>query len=60
MEEIFLAIKYVLFLGMELTVLVVIAAVLIAGVYQVVHDKVREARRKDEIAPEAPVIAPHS
>ena len=53
METIALNIKFVLFLALELSVLFVIAAGLIAGVYQIVRDAVREARREAELAPKA-------
>ncbi len=47
-----LTVKFVLFLAMELFVLGVMGAVLIAGLYQIVQDKIRESRRLDGIAPE--------
>lgn len=53
METIFLNIKFVLFLALELPVLIIIAAGLVAGVYQIVRDRVQEARRHDRLAPEA-------
>lgn len=52
MEETMLAIKAIMFIAMEGVVIGVIAAVLIAGVYQIVRDKVREARQRDEIVQE--------
>jgi len=53
MENIMLTIKYLMFLALELSVFVVIGAVLVAGLYQIVRDKVRESRRRDQVAPEA-------
>ena len=47
-----LALKFLVFFALESTVLIVIGAILIAGLYQIVRDKVRESRRQDEIAPE--------
>ena len=52
MESIMLGVKFLLFFALEFTVLIVIGAVLIAGVYQIVRDKVRESRRQDQVAPE--------
>jgi hypothetical protein len=52
MEDIMLFVKFILFFAMEFTVVAVIGAVLIAGLYQIVRDKVRESRRQDEITPE--------
>jgi hypothetical protein len=52
MEDIMLFVKFILFFAMEFTVLAVIAAVLVAGLYQIVRDRVRESRRQDEITPE--------
>jgi hypothetical protein len=43
------AIKFLEFLALELSVVVLMGAVLIAGLYQVVRDRVREARRQDQI-----------
>ena len=54
MESIFLTIKLIMFVAMEATVIVVIAAVLMAGVYQIVRDKVREARRRDQMIEDEP------
>lgn len=53
METLALNIKWLLFLALELSVVLVIAAGLIAGLYQVVRERVQETRRKDELAPEA-------
>jgi uncharacterized protein YneF (UPF0154 family) len=53
METIALNIKFLLFLALELSVVLVIVAGLIAGLYQIVREKVQETRRKDELAPEA-------
>ncbi len=39
MEEIMLAIKYVLFYGMEVVVVAIFGITLIAGLYELVHDK---------------------
>lgn len=52
MESIFLTVKFGLFLAMELFVVAAIGAALIAGLYQIVRDKVR---RETEI----PVGRPH-
>ena len=53
MENVLLTIKSLMFLALELSVFVVIGAVLVAGLYQIVRDKVRESRRRDQVAPEA-------
>jgi len=52
MESIMLTIKFIMFLAMEVIVLAVIAGVLIAGLYQIVRDRVLESRRRDQITPE--------
>ncbi len=52
MDEIMLTVKYVEFLALQLSVFAVIGAVLIAGLRQVVQDKVRESRRRDRIMPQ--------
>lgn len=39
MEDIMLAVKYVLFYGLEVVVVVIFAITLIAGLYELVHDK---------------------
>lgn len=57
METAMLGIKYVLFLALELFVIAAMGAALIAGLYQVVRDKIRESRRLDEVATEAPPAA---
>lgn len=54
METTMLGIKYVLFLALEPFVIAAMGAVLIAGLYQVVRDKIRESRRLDEVAVETP------
>jgi hypothetical protein len=54
METTMLDIKFLLFLAMEASVVAVIGAVLIAGLYQIVRDKILESRRLDKLAPEAP------
>jgi hypothetical protein len=43
------AVKFLEFLALELSVVVLMGAVLIAGLYQVVRDRVREGRRQDQI-----------
>jgi len=53
MENILLAVKFAGFLAFELSVLIVIGASVVAGVYQIVQDKVNESRRYDQIAPKA-------
>jgi len=53
MENVMLTIKSLMFLALELSVFVVIGAVLVAGLYQIVRDKVRESRRRDQVASEA-------
>lgn len=59
-ETIMLSIKYIMFLAMELFVFALIGAILVAGLYHVVRDKVQEARRLDQVAPETPATAPAS
>jgi Na+-translocating ferredoxin:NAD+ oxidoreductase RnfG subunit len=53
MENIMLTLKSLIFLALELSVFVVMGAALVAGLYQIVQDKVRESRRRDQVAPEA-------
>jgi len=53
MDSIALTVKFVIFFALELFVLSVLVAALIAGLYQVVQDKIRESRRLDGVAPEA-------
>jgi len=50
MDKVMLAIKYLEFLALELAVFGVMGTVLIAGLYQIVRDKVRESRRRDQVA----------
>jgi Na+-translocating ferredoxin:NAD+ oxidoreductase RnfG subunit len=57
MENILFALKGIEFLVIEALVIAAVAAVLIAGVYEVVRTKVQEARRRDQIA-HAPVARP--
>ena len=49
MENVMLAIKHLMFLALELSVFVMIGAVLVAGLYQLVRDKVRESRLLDQV-----------
>jgi hypothetical protein len=58
MESTFLTAKYIVFLAMELLVIGTLGAALIAGVYQIVKDKVRESRLLDDVISEAPQVAP--
>jgi hypothetical protein len=44
MESIMLTIKYVLFCGFEVFVVATVGATVIAGVYQVIRDRVRRSR----------------
>jgi hypothetical protein len=53
METLALNIKFLLFLALELSVVLVFVAGLVAGLYQIVREKVQETRRKDELASEA-------
>ncbi|HID65106.1 MAG TPA: hypothetical protein EYP49_20500 [Anaerolineae bacterium] len=53
MESTMLTVKFVLFLAMELFVIGALGAVLIAGLYQIVRDKVRESRRLDGVVPDS-------
>ena len=52
MESTMLTVKFALFLAMEVFVVATLVGALIAGLYQVVRDKVRESRRLDEVVPE--------
>jgi NADH:ubiquinone oxidoreductase subunit F (NADH-binding) len=58
MENILFALKGIEFLVIEALVIAAVAAVLIAGVYEVVRAKVQEARRRDRIAQAPAVKAP--
>jgi hypothetical protein len=53
METTALDIKFLMFLALELSVLFVVVAGVVAGVYQVVCDTVREAHRKTGLTSEA-------
>jgi hypothetical protein len=44
MESIMLTVKFVLFYGMQAVVIAVVGVTLIAGLYQLVRDKVRATR----------------
>jgi Na+-translocating ferredoxin:NAD+ oxidoreductase RnfG subunit len=50
MESIMLAVKFVAFYGIQVVVVALVGVTLIAGLYQLVRDKVRESRRLDEVA----------
>jgi hypothetical protein len=52
MDSIMLTVKFVIFFALELFVLGVLGAALIAGLYHIVQAKVRESRRLDGVAPE--------
>jgi hypothetical protein len=52
MENTMLTVKFALFLAMEVFVVATLVGALIAGLYQVVRDKVRESRRVDEVVSE--------
>jgi len=58
METTMLSIKFVLFALMEIAVVGIFAAVLIASVYQIVRDKVRESRLQDGVAQEPKSFRP--
>ena len=60
MDSIMLTVKFVIFFALELFVLSVLVAALIAGLYQVVQDKIRESRRLDGVAPEVRPAARHA
>ena len=60
MDSIMLTVKFVIFFALELFVLSVLVAALIAGLYQVVQDKIRESRRLDGVTPEARPVARHA
>jgi hypothetical protein len=51
MESMMLTIKFVVFLALELFVLGALGAALMAGLHQIVRDKVRESRRLDRVTP---------
>ena len=53
MESIALTIKFVVMYACEVFVIAVIGAVLIAGLVQIVTDKILVSRRLDEVVPEA-------
>jgi hypothetical protein len=50
METVMLTLKYIEFVVMELSVVAIFGGVLVAGLYQIVRDKVRAARQGDEFA----------
>ena len=45
MDSIMLAIKFVLFYGMEIIVLAVVGVVLVAGLYQFIRNQIRVVRK---------------
>jgi hypothetical protein len=55
-----LTVKFVVFLALELFVLGALGSALMAGLHQIVQDKVREARRRDGLAPEARPATRHA
>jgi hypothetical protein len=60
MESTMLTVKFVVFLALELFVLGVLGAALIAGLYHIVQDKVRESRRLDGVTPEVRPASRHA
>jgi hypothetical protein len=52
MESVFASAKFVLFVAMEIFVIGTLGAALIAGLYQIVRDGVRESQLLDQVAPE--------
>lgn len=60
MESMMLTVKFGVFLALELFVLGVLGASLIAGLYQIVHNKVRESRRLDGVTPKARPATRHA
>jgi hypothetical protein len=51
MESIMLTVKFVVMLAMEVFVIGTLGAALIAGIVQIVRDKVREVSLPQELAP---------
>lgn len=49
METTMLGVKYMFFIGLEVFVFAVMGAALLAGLYQIVRDRIRESRRLDEV-----------
>lgn len=63
MEATMLGVKYMLFLSLEVFVFAVMGAALLAGLYQIVRDRIRESRRLEEVTGEprpAEVVIRHS
>ncbi len=60
MESMMLTIKFGVFLALELFVLGVLGAALIAGLYRVVQDKIRESRRHDGVTPKVRPASRHA
>jgi hypothetical protein len=58
MDTIMSIIKFLELFALESFVLIVMGAVLIAWLYQIVRDKVRESRRLDEVASETNSMTP--
>jgi Na+-translocating ferredoxin:NAD+ oxidoreductase RnfG subunit len=52
MDSTMLTVKFVIFFALELFVLSVLGAALLAGLYHIVQNKIRESRRVDGVAPE--------
>ncbi len=52
MESVFASAKFVLFVAMEVFVIGTLGAALIAGLYQIVRDRVRESQLLDQVTPE--------
>jgi Na+-translocating ferredoxin:NAD+ oxidoreductase RnfG subunit len=55
MESIMLAVKFVAFYGIQVVVVALVGVTLIAGLYQLVRDKVRESRAPSSTAIQRPV-----
>jgi len=47
------AIKFLMFYTLQVSVVALVGITLLAGLYQIVRDKVNESRRYDRIAPKA-------
>ena len=60
MENVMWTAKFVMFLIMEAFVVGVVGTVLIAGVYEIVREKIRESRILDEVVSETLPTVPTS
>jgi bacteriorhodopsin len=57
-ETVMLSVKAIMFLALELFVFAIFGAILVAGLHEIVEDKIEKARHADQIAAEGSPAAP--